>query len=145
MPAAESLEVGRRVDVGDRGEYFIRVQHFIQLPPAALDLGQVGHVGHRTAGREVGEDGDLFRLGHEVGDFGHEVHAAEDDELGVGLRGEARELERVAGQVRVLIDVGALVVVAEDDGARAELGTRGADAFVAGFVLKPVELVEFDA
>jgi hypothetical protein len=60
------------------------------------------------------------RLGHDVGHFGHEMHAAEDDVLGVGLRGEARELQRVAGEVGVLVDVGALVVVAEDDGALAE-------------------------
>jgi hypothetical protein len=121
--AAEGLEVGRRVDVGDRRDLLFGVQHLVQFAPAALDLGQVGHVGHRAAGGEVGQDGDLVRRGHDVGDFGHEMHAAEDDVFGVGLRGEARELQRVAGQVGVLVDVGALVVVAEDDGL-AELAER---------------------
>jgi hypothetical protein len=83
-----------------------------------------------------------LRRGHDVGDFGHEMHAAEDDVLGVGLRGEARQLERIAGQVGVLIDVGALVVVAEDDGALAELGAGGADALVAGPRRTGVERVE---
>jgi hypothetical protein len=99
---------------------WIDVQHFAQFAPAAFDLGQIGHVGHRAAGGEVGQDGDLFRFRHDVGDFGHEMHAAEDDVFGVGLRGQARELQRVAGQVGVLVDVGALVVVAEQTALLAE-------------------------
>jgi hypothetical protein len=71
------------------------------------------------------------RLGHDVGHFGHEMHAAEDDVLGVGLRGEARQLERVAGQVGVLIDVGALVVVAKQHGFLAEARAGGARAQAA--------------
>jgi hypothetical protein len=80
MFAAEGLEVGRRVDVGHRRHRLLGVEHFAEFAPAAFDLGEVGHVGHRAAGREVGQDGDLFGLRHDVGDFGHEMHAAEDDE-----------------------------------------------------------------
>ena len=72
------------------------------------------------------------------------MHAAEDDEFGIGLRGETRQFERVAGQVGVLVNVGALVVVAEDDGALAQLGAGGADAFVAVLVGQGVERVEGD-
>jgi hypothetical protein len=119
--AAEGLEVGGGVDVGDRGDQRVRgFEHLGQLAPAALDLGQVGHVGHRTAGGEVGQDGLLVGLGHDVRHLGHEMHAAEHDELGVGLGGEARQLERVAGEVGVLVDVGALVVVAQQHGLVAE-------------------------
>ena len=111
--ATEGFEVGRRVDVGDRGDVLVGVaQHFGQLAPAALDLGEIGHVGHRTAGSEVGQDGDLLVAGQDVGHFGHEVHAAKHDVFGAGLGGQLGELERVAGQVGVLIDVGTLVVMA---------------------------------
>jgi hypothetical protein len=65
-----------------------RFEHFGQFAPAALDLGQVGHVGHRAAGGEVGQDGHLVGRGHDVRHFGHEMHAAEHDVFGVGL--EAR-------------------------------------------------------
>ena len=130
MFAAERLQIGRRVDVGDRRDLFLGVQHFVELAPAALDLGQIGHVGHRTAGGEVGQDGDLVRRGHDVGDFGHEVHAAEDDVFGIGLCGQSGQLERIAGQVGVLVDIGTLVVVAEDYGLLAQFGAGGTDAFL---------------
>jgi hypothetical protein len=58
------------------------------------------------------------------------------------LRGEARELERIAGDVGVGIDVGALVVVAEQDGILAELRLRGADALGGILVGEGVEAVE---
>ena len=65
---------------------------------------RLGHVGHRTAAADRAGSPDLIRLGHDVGDLGHEMHAAENDVFGVGLRGEAgRQLERIAGQVGVLI------------------------------------------
>ena len=131
MFAAERLQVGRRVDVGDRRDLLLGVQHFVQFAPAALDLGQIGHVGHRTAGGEVGQDGDLVRRGHDVGDFGHEVHAAEDDVFGIGLRGQLGQLQRIAGQVGVLVNIGTLVVVAEDYGLLAQFGAGGTDALRA--------------
>ena len=67
--------------------------------------------------------------GEDVGRLGHEVHAAEDDELGVGpRRGVPGELERVAGDVGELDDLVALVVVPEHEHPVAErlLGLPGA-------------------
>ncbi len=48
--------------------------------------------------------------------LGHEMHAAEDDDVGVGLGRFAREAERVADEIGDVLHFGALVVVREDDG-----------------------------
>ena len=53
------------------------------------------------------------------------MDAGEDDELGVGLGGLPRQAERVADEVRDVLDLGALVVVREDD--RVALGSELAD------------------
>ena len=67
--------------------------------------------------------------GQHVSRLGHEVHATEHDELGVGmLLREHREPERVAPRVGPPHHFVALVVVAEDEEAVAERGLRGADA-----------------
>ena len=142
MFAAEGFQVGRRIDVGDRGDFFLGIQDFIQFAPAAFDLGQIGHVGHRAAGCEVGKNGRLMRSGHDVGDFGHEMNAAENDVFGIGLRSEARQLQRIAGQVGMLVNIGALVVVAKNDRFFAELGASDADALLAGFVGEFIERIE---
>ena len=56
------------------------------------------------------------------------MDAAEDDELGVvPVRGGARELQRVAGEVGELDHLVALVVMAEDDDALAERRLGGGD------------------
>ena len=56
--------------------------------------------------------------GENVGRFGHEVDAAEHDEVGiVGRSRDPRETERVASRVCPPHDLVALVVVAEDDDA----------------------------
>ena len=58
------------------------------------------------------------RRGEDVGGLGHEVHAAEDDELRLRPgRGVAGELEGVAGDVGELDDLVALVVVPEHEHA----------------------------
>ena len=91
------------------------------------DLSGGGHVGHRAARREIGEDDRLAAGGEDVGALGHEVHAAEHDEVRLGpVRGGLRELERVAGDVGELDDLVALVVVAEDEDAIAQRGFGGA-------------------
>ena len=57
-----------------------------------------------------------WSAGEDVGRLGHEVHAAEDDVLGLGpLLGEHRQPERVAPGVGPAHDLVALVVVAEDE------------------------------
>ena len=83
-------------------------------------LVQGGHVGHRAAGREVGQH-DLLRVGgQDVGALGHEVDTAEHDVVGLWPGGRvARQLERVAGDVRERDHLVALVVVAEHESAAA--------------------------
>ena len=51
----------------------------------------------------------------------------------------------IAGQIGVLVYIGALVMVAENDGAVAELCSCGANALVAGFILQSVKKIKFDA
>ena len=63
-----------------------------------------------------------WSAGEDVGRLGHEVHAAEDDVVGLGvLLGEHGQAERVAPGVGPAHDLVALVVVAEDE----ERGRRG--------------------
>src|SRR5262249_42922457 len=68
---------------------------------------------HLTRGIE-----DLRRLGHEV-------DAAEDDDLGLGARRLLGEGEAVADEVGHVLDLALLVVVREDD--RVELLLESAD------------------
>ena len=106
-----------------------------ELFPAGLELIDRGHVGHRAAGRKVGQDHLLMRRRQHVGALGHEVHAAEHDELRFGMLGDlARQAERVAGVVGELDDLVALVVMAEDDQPVAERRLRRRDAAIELFV-----------
>src|SRR5690606_40487312 len=63
------------------------------------------------------------------GGLGHEVHAAEDDGLGLGALGRGPgELEGVTDDVGMVDDFVALVEVPEDHDALAESLFRGDDA-----------------
>ena len=128
VAADEALDVGGGVHVRHRHGRSA-MPSVLQDLPGRLDLAEHRHVGHRAAGGQVGQD-DLLRVaGEDVGALGHEVHAAEDDELGVRPgRGLAGELERVAGHVGELDHLVALVVVAEHEHAVAERGLGGAGA-----------------
>ena len=55
VAADEGLEGGRRVHVGDR-HHGVDVGHLGELLPGLLHRLEVGHVGHRAAGVEVGQD-----------------------------------------------------------------------------------------
>ena len=94
------------------------------LPAPQLVGGD--RVGQRAAGAEIGDQDRLLGREDRRG-LGHEVHAAERDDLGFGARAFAREAERVAHEVGDVLDLGPLVVVGEDDGvARAcELADLG--------------------
>ena len=112
LRAGEGLDGRGGVHVGDRdgGVGDAGVGHDL---PGLLDLVDVGHVGHGAAGGQVGQDHALVRRGQDVGGLGHEVDAAEDDELGIVAAGRLLgELEGVAGDVGELDDLVALVVVA---------------------------------
>ena len=114
----QRLDLGRRVDVHDRDR-----AGMLRLPGAQLLGGD--RVGERAARVEVGDQDGL--LGREDrGGLGHEVHAAEGDDVGVGGGRLAAEAERVADVVGDVLDLGELVVVGEDDrvalaGERAHL------------------------
>ena len=70
-----------------------------------------------------------MRRAQHVGALRHEMDAAEDDELGVGVPADlARELEGVAGVVGERDHFVALVVMAEDHEPPAERRLRGRNA-----------------
>ena len=131
LMAADELMyvIGNRSPADDRR--WRRRSTISQLVPAGFELIDRGHVGHRAAGREVGQNHLLMRRRQHVGAFGHEVHAAEDDEFGFGmLRDLAGQPERVAGVVGELDHFVALIVMAEDDQPGAERRLGRGDAAV---------------
>ena len=80
---------------------------------------------------EIRQDHLLVRRREDVGALGHEVDAAEDDEVGVRVLGDlARQLPRVAGVVGEADHFVALIVVAEDHEPSAQRGLRGRDAAI---------------
>ena len=131
--ADEGFDGRGRVDIGDRDD--LADAHLRKLFPAGLELIDRGHVGHRAAGGKVGQYHLLMRRREHVGAFRHEMHAAEHDELGLGmLRDLAGEAERVADVVGELDHLIALVVMAEDDQPIAERRPRSRDAAIELFV-----------
>ena len=78
------------------------------------------------------ESGMSTVLSAQNGRLGHEVDAAERDRVGIGRGRLPREPERVADEVRDILNLGNLVVVGEDHGAalggeRANLLVHGGD------------------
>ncbi len=126
------LHVGGGVDVADHQRARV-----LGLPLAQL-LGGDG-VRQGAAGPLVGDDDRLVRA-EDLRSLRHEVDAAEDDDVRVGLGGDARQAEGVAHVIGDVLDFRQLVVVRQDDGV-ALLGQaahfvgpfrRGLDAFVSG-------------
>ena len=107
------LDLGRGVDVAHR-----KRAGMLRLERAQLLAGN--HVGHRTARRRVRNEHDLGRI-QDGGRLGHEIDAAEDDHVCLDLRGLARQLQRVAGEVGNVLHLRPLVVVREDDGVALRL------------------------
>ena len=105
---AHRLDRRRRVDVGDHLRAGVLLFERRQL-------ARGDHVGHWAAGVGVGHE-DLFVGREDRGGFGHEMHAAKDDDLSVGRGGLAREAEAVADVIADVLDLAALVVVHQDDG-----------------------------
>ena len=110
---AFGLHFGRGVDIGDH-------RH------AGIGLAQGAHIGasdrgrKRTAGAAIGDQHHLVGI-EQLRGLGHEMHAALHDDLGVGLRRLAGELERVADHVGdAMEDLRRHVIVRQHDGvARA--------------------------
>ncbi len=123
----KAFERGGGVHVGDRDEA-VDVDDTGEVVPRLLHLVDVRHVGHGAACVEVGKQHALVVAGQDVGRLRHEVHAAEHDELGVGLVGGlSGQPEGVAPGVRPAHHVVTLVVVPEDADPRAERGLGRAD------------------
>ena len=68
---------------------------------------------------------DLARRVEDLRRLGHEVNAAEDDDLGLGACRLLGQGEAVADKIGHVLDLALLVVVREDD--RVELLLQGAD------------------
>ena len=89
---------------------------FFKLVPAIGYRVQVSHIGHRAACCEIRQHHRLVGAREHVCRLGHEVHAAEDDELRLGASpGSVRELEGVTDEVRILDHLVALIEVAQDN------------------------------
>ncbi len=117
--------------------------------PRLDGLVVVGHVRHRAARAQVRQDHRDIVLApgrrEDVGGFGHEMHAAEHDVLRPGLAdllgGELGELEAVAGEVGEADDLVLLIVMAEDDEVRAQLGLARGDGLAELLVAHAVVLL----
>jgi len=113
--ADERLDRRRTVHVGDRDDQLIGTS-LLKLLPAVQRLIEIGHIRHRASGAQVGKNDAHLRAREDVRALSHEMHAAEDDKLGVLLvSGFPGELEAVSGEIRVVDDGVLLIMVAEDD------------------------------
>jgi hypothetical protein len=64
-------------------------------------------------GVHVGQDNGLLR-GQDLGRLGHELHPAKRDHIGVGRRGLAAQLQRIADIVGQVLDFRLLVIMRQD-------------------------------
>ena len=85
----------------------------IVLLPIVEALG-CDRISQRTTRTKMRQE-HLLRRAHNLGRFGHKMHAAKDDDIGFGLRGLDRQAERIAGEIGQVLDLGNLVVVREHD------------------------------
>src|SRR6185503_11619258 len=73
---------------------------------------------------------DALPRAEDGGGLGHEMDAAEDDQVGAGGGRLSRQAQRVADEIRDVLHLGHLVVVGEDDrvALASELANLGAHA-----------------
>src|SRR5208337_3192420 len=117
--ATESFNRGGRVDVSDGRNAFVIAEvggqaRAHKLFPAVFDLLDVGHIGHRASGIEIGKNHNLAGSGKNVGALGHEMHAAKDNIFSRRLGGLLRELVGVSSKIGEANHFIALIVVTED-------------------------------
>jgi hypothetical protein len=70
-------------------------------------------IGQGTTCFQVWQQHFLLRVEH-LGGFGHEMHAAEDDDGGCHLRGFPGQFQGIARDVREFLNLAFLVIVGED-------------------------------
>ena len=104
----ERLHRGGAVDVAHHLVAGVGVDEGLELVRRAV-------VGEGAAGLQIGQHHDLVGV-HDLRRLRHEVHAGEDDDLGVGLRGFLAQAQAVPHVVGDVLDVALLVVVGQDDG-----------------------------
>ena len=100
------------------GRRRVHVGHHHGVGVLSLELAQArhrDHVRHGAARALVRHEHRLLRR-EDDGRLGHEVHAAEQDDLVLVALGDAGQLQRVAGVVGGVLHLGALVVVGQDHG-----------------------------
>src|SRR6267378_2568653 len=131
--AGKGLDGRGRVHVGD-GDDFPRIDERRELAPASFHLADVGHIGHRATGVEVGKNDGLVLAAENVRAFGHEVHATENDIAAFGLRSLEGEFEGVTAKIGELDDFVALVMMAQNHDIAVKTGFRSGDAIVEGIV-----------
>ena len=127
VAADEALDVGRGVHVGHRHGRVGDAQRRRACPRPSRPGRSTAMSAIEQPAARSGRITCCASAGEDVGALGHEVHAAEHDELRVGPgRRLAGQLERVAGHVGELDDLVALVVVAEHEHPVAERRLGGA-------------------
>jgi hypothetical protein len=107
---AEGFDGAGAVDVGDDEVVFLGVGL-----EEGFELGGGAGLFEGASGVGIREDDDFVRV-YDFGGFGHEVDAAEDDDIGIGGFGVVGEAEGVSDVIGDVLDVTGLVVVGEDDG-----------------------------
>src|SRR6266436_5753575 len=118
-----------RVHIGN-GDDLARIEERREFAPAGFHLADVGHIGHGATGVQVWQDHHLVLEAKNVRALGHEVHAAEDDVAGLGLRSLEGELEGVTAEIGKLDDFVALVVMAQNHYVPAQASLRGIDTII---------------
>ena len=127
--AAKGLDRGGGVHIGQRQNRPIEPGGHQRIP-AVLHLADLGHVGHRTPSIQVRQKYLLIAAPEDVGALGHEMDAAEDDILALGLSGDLRQLVGISSHVGEADHLIALVVMAEQNCAPTQLGPGCGNAVV---------------
>src|SRR5579859_214766 len=101
------LHIGRAIDVGDGDMIRARLAELAEF------LGRAA-VFERAAGGHVGQQHGLVRA-DDLGDLAHEADAAEHDDVGIGGRRLARQIQRIADEVSEILDLSVLIIVRENN------------------------------
>ncbi|OQB01621.1 MAG: hypothetical protein BWY25_01033 [Chloroflexi bacterium ADurb.Bin222] len=106
------------------------VERGVERGPCLLDLRAAGRLRQIAACCGIGDVDVLAGFGEDRRDFGHEVHAAEDDVLRVSFGAIAGELERIPAKIGELNHLVALIVMSQNDEAVAQSRFSAPGAFL---------------
>src|SRR6266581_2686616 len=112
---AESLEIGRRVHIGNRDDARIVAKRIDEHLPTFLYFGDICHVSHRATSGRIGQEHFLVWRAEDIGALSHEMHAAEHDIIRLRTRGgQLSELKGVASIIGILDNFVTLVMMSHD-------------------------------